>query len=226
MRTFALSEEEKARVAAAITRAEEHTSGEVVPILADMSDPYADVALWWSAGVALLALSVLAAFTPFYLALVDAVLGDWNHEWAPAQVLELALLVATVKLAASWLLLQWRPLRLALTPGWVKHHRVRARAMAAFHLAADKRTSGSTAVLIYLSRAERRAEIIVEAGIAQRVAPDVWGAAMLALLGPVKAGRVADGLVDCMAAVGTVLARHFPREHHDANELPDRLIEL
>ena len=51
MSTFALSPEDKARVAAAITRAEEHTSGEVVPILADLSDPYADVALWWSAGV-------------------------------------------------------------------------------------------------------------------------------------------------------------------------------
>ena len=226
MSTFALSPEDKARVAAAITRAEDHTSGEVVPILADLSDPYADVALWWSAGVALLALSVLTLFSPFYLSVIDRLLGDWNHEWTPAQLFELALLVTALKFMATWLLMLWRPLRLALTPSWVKHHRVRARAMAAFRLAADNRTSGSTAVLIYLSRAERRAEIIAEAGIARKVAPDVWGAAMLALLGPVKAGRVADGLVDCMAAVGTVLAHHFPRDAHDANELPDRLIEL
>ena len=173
-----------------------------------------------------LALSVLTLFSPFYLSVIDRLLGDWNHEWTPAQLFELALLVTALKFMATWLLMLWRPLRLALTPSWVKHHRVRARAMAAFRLAADNRTSGSTAVLIYLSRAERRAEIIAEAGIARKVAPDVWGAAMLALLGPVKAGRVADGLVDCMAAVGTVLAHHFPRDAHDANELPDRLIEL
>lgn len=226
MSTFALSPEDKARVAAAITRAEEQTSGEVVPILADSSDSYADVALWWSAGVALLALSMLALFTPFYLGLIDRALGEWNREWSGHEVMELALLVAVLKFAAMWLLLLWRPLRLALTPGWVKRHRVRARAMSAFRMAADKRTSGSTAVLIYLSRAERRAEIIAEAGIASKVPATVWAEAMLALLGPVKAGRVADGLVDCMAAVGTVLAAHFPRDAHDANELPDRLILL
>ncbi|MBS0254458.1 MAG: hypothetical protein JSS36_04415, partial [Proteobacteria bacterium] len=174
---------------------------------------------------ALLALTVLALFAPFYLALVDSALGHWNPDWPPVRVLELALLVATVKFAATWLLLLWRPLRLALTPAWVKRHRVRARAMAAFHLAVDARTQGSTGVLIYLSRAERRAEILAERGIAGKVDPQVWGAAMVAMLGPVKAGRVADGLVDAIAQVGQVLARHFPASANDANELPDRLIE-
>ncbi|MBS0256080.1 MAG: hypothetical protein JSS36_12970, partial [Proteobacteria bacterium] len=59
MRNLALSAEDKARIGAAVALAEEHTSGEIVPILADSSDDYADVALWWSAAVALLALTVL-----------------------------------------------------------------------------------------------------------------------------------------------------------------------
>ncbi len=223
---FTLTAADRARVSAAITQAEGHTSGEIVPILAENSDAYADVALWWSAAVALLALCALAWAPQFYLGLIDRVLGAWNADWSPAQLFALAAGVAAVKFAATWLLLLWRPLRLALTPGWVKHTRVRARAMAAFRMAADQRTTGSTAVLVYLSRAERRAEIVAEAGIAAKVAPSVWGEAMHALLAPVKAGRPADGLIDAVALVGQVLAEHFPRDAHGANELPDRLIEL
>lgn len=225
MGNLALSAEDKARIGAAVALAEEHTSGEVVPILADSSDDYADVALWWSAAMALLALTVLAFDLDFFVGLVARAMGWWNVNLSLTAVLELALLVATVKFAATWLLLLWRPLRMALTPAWVKRHRVRARAMAAFHLAVDARTQGSTGVLIYLSRAERRAEIVAERGIAGKVDPQVWGAAMVAMLGPVKAGRVADGLVDAIAQVGQVLARHFPASANDANELPDRLIE-
>ena len=62
--------------------------------------------------------------------------------------------------------------------------------------------------------------------------PVVWrlrlstSAAMAAMLAHIGDGRVADGLVEAIAKVGTVLAAHFPRQADDINELPDRLIEV
>ena len=51
-----ITPEDQARVDAAVRAAEDRTSGEIVTIITHQSDDYADVALWWSAGVALLAL--------------------------------------------------------------------------------------------------------------------------------------------------------------------------
>jgi len=113
-----------------------------------------------------------------------------------------------------------------LTPGRVKSARVRARAGVAFRLAAQGRTAGATGVVIYLSMAERRAEIIADATIAAKVAPAVWGDAMHAMLAHFRDDRVADGMVAGVAQVGEILAAHFPRESRAVNELPDGPIEL
>ncbi|MDE2404039.1 MAG: hypothetical protein KGM17_04900 [Sphingomonadales bacterium] len=224
--TFALTDADRGRIAAAVTAAEARTSGEIVTILADASDRYEDVALTWSALVAMLALAVLAIAPGFSLALVDRVMGWWAHEWHPRTVLSLALVVAVAKFAGMWLLQSWRPLRLALVPGPVKHARVRARAVTAFRVGTERRTVGSTGIVIYLSRAERRAEIVADAAIAAKVAPEVWGEAMAAMLAAIREGRPADGLCEAVARVGAVLSEHFPVKPGDVNELPDRLIEV
>jgi putative membrane protein len=46
------------------------------------------------------------------------------------------------------------------------------------------------------------------------------------MLGHIRAGRLAEGLVAAVEKVGAVLAEHFPRAEDDTNELPDRLIEV
>ena len=88
------------------------------------------------------------------------------------------------------------------------------------------RTHGRTGILIYLSLDEHRAEIVADEAIAAKVAPEVWGDAMAAMLAHLRDGRLADGLVAAVEKVGVVLAAHFPRAEDDRNELPDRLIEV
>jgi putative membrane protein len=221
-----LTEADRTRIAEAVHAGEARTSGEIVPVLAEISDGYEDIALIWSALVAMLALAALAVAPQFYLALVDRVMGWWGHEWQPRAVLTLALAAATIKFIAMWLLQLWRPLRLALVPGPVKHARARARAVAAFRLGTERRTTGATGVVIYLSRAERRAEIVADAAIAGKVAAETWAAPMAAMLDEIRHGRLADGLIAAISQVGAVLAAHFPRGDDDVNELPDRLIEV
>ena len=67
-------------------------------------------------------------------------------------------------------------------PGFIKAARVRARAEACFKIGAERRTHGRTGILIYVSLAEHRAEIVADAAIAGKVSPEVWGEAMAALL--------------------------------------------
>jgi putative membrane protein len=221
-----LSEADGKAISAAVALAEERSAGEIVTIVAGESNSFHDVALLWSALVAFLALTALALFPDFYLALIDRVLGIWASNWLPYQVLTLALFVATLKFLGMWLLLLWRPLRMALVPAPLKHARVRDRAVRYFKVGAERRTHGRTGILIYLSLAERRAEIVADEAIAGKVAPEVWGDAMAAMLTEIRAGRPGAGMVAAVEKVGAVLAEHFPRAEDDRNELPDRLIEL
>ena len=224
--SLTLTDADRDRVSQAEARAEEASAGEIVTILADSSDPYADVALVWSVVAALLALTALAVAPDFYLGLVDRVLGRWEPQWLPRHVLVLAALVATLKFTGMWLLQLWRPLRLLLVPAPLKHARVRSRAIMCFKVGAERRTHGSTGILIYLSLAEHRAEIVADEAIAAKVHPEVWGEAMAVMLAEIRAGRIGEGLVLAVEKVGAVLAEHFPRSANDRNELPDRLIEV
>jgi putative membrane protein len=221
-----LSEADHARVSAAVAAAEGTSAGEIVTIIADRSDGYTDVALAWAAFFALTALTALALFPDFYLGLYDRLFGDWGSEWTHRGVLSFAAAAAIIKFVATLLIQLWQPLKFWLVPGPVKAARVRDRAETLFKVGAERRTTGRTGVLIYLSRCERRAEIVADSAIAAKVSPEVWGAAMAAMLMEIRAGRLADGMIAAIEQVGAVIAQHFPRLENDINELPDRLIEV
>jgi putative membrane protein len=87
-------------------------------------------------------------------------------------------------------------------------------------------TAGRTGVLIFISAAERHAEIVADAGIEARVPKGTWQGIVSALTAAFSAGRHTDGFVAAIEAVGGHLATHFPPGSYDANELPDHLIVL
>ncbi|RYD92040.1 MAG: hypothetical protein EOP61_26375 [Sphingomonadales bacterium] len=221
-----LSEADHAAVTAAVAQAELSTDGEIVTVVARQSDAYHDVALHWAVLAMLLGLAFLA-WQPGILEWLHARLtNSWAETVSPSWYLTAALILVTIKFLGVRLLLAIGALRMALTPGTTKARRVQRKALQLFRTGAEKRTKAATGVLLYLSLAEHRAEIIADESIHSKVAPDVWGAAMAALLAKVKQGKPGEGMADAVAQIGVVLAEHFPRSEGDTNELPDRLIEL
>ena len=214
------------KVSAAITKAEASTAGEIVAVATPISDSYHDVALHWAL-VPLFAVLAWAAWRPSALEWwYDFLLGGWQPEPTQSQLLTLLMVFAALKFTVALLILKWMPLRLLLTPAATKHRRVRRRAIAIFQAAAAGRTTGRTGILIYLSLAERRAEIIADEAILKVTDDHTWGEAMTELITNVRAGRVGDGIAAAVERVGVVLSEHFPRSSADLNEIPDKLIEL
>lgn len=219
------SEADRGRIGAAVTAAEASSDGEIVTVVADSSDSYNDVVLHWAVLVLFLAIAVIAVAPAFFVLLLDTIVGGWVT-WTAGELITILLIALAVKfLVARWIF-GLRPIRLTLTPGITKTRRVRRRALLLFRLSAENRTRAKTGVLLYLSLAEHRAEIVADASIAAKVTPETWGAAMHALIDAVKNGRPGDGMVDAVDQIGKVLAEHFPRSADDINELPDRLILL
>ncbi|MDF2494152.1 hypothetical protein [Sphingomonas sp.] len=221
-----LTPEDHAAVTAAVKAAEANTSGEIVTIVAGKSDGYVDIAVQYAVLAMLLVLALLATF-PAWVDHLHALIRDpWTEHVSTGAALTIATALAAATFLAVRLILTAAPLRIALTPKATKARRVRRRALALFRASAEHRTMAATGVLLYLSLAEHRAEIIADVGIHERVSPDVWGHAMAALIAGVKDGRAGDGMAAAVEEIGVVLAEHFPRTGSNPNELPDRLIEL
>lgn len=213
------------KVADAIRAAERRTDGEVQVIAAASSDSYHDAVLHWALLIALFPLAVSAAFPGLLIWGLDLFLG-----WGAEPSLQLMLTVLFAKTILLFLVVRWllgRPaIRFALVPHGTKARRVRRRAIDLFKAGTEGRTASATGVLLYLSIAERRAEIVADRAIHAKVDDALWGEAMAALLAGLKGDRPGDGIADAVAKIADVLAEHFPFTGGDPNELPDRLIRL
>lgn len=87
-------------------------------------------------------------------------------------------------------------------------------------------TKGRTGVLIFVSVAERYAEIIPDIGIAEKVDASVWQGIVDQLTGDIGEGRPTEAFVTAIESVGAHLVKHFPPGSHDPRQLPNHLIVL
>ena len=226
MSELRLSPEDHARVTAAVSEAERLTDGEIVTIVTGRSDAYHDVALHYAVAAMLLVAGLSAAFP----GVIAWKLSWFTHGWGGASDLPLALLLVMIGQALVFLIVRYAlgfdRLRLALTPAATKARRARRRAVQYFKASAEKRTEGRVGILLYLSLDEHRAEIVADEAIHSRVTAERWGDAMAALVDRVRAGDPAGGMAAAVGQIAAILTEHFPKTSTDANELPDRLIEL
>jgi putative membrane protein len=231
--THSLSPSDLAAIEAAVREAEARTSGEIYCVVAEQSGHYGETPLAWAAGVALLAPALLL------LGGVQVTVPElFGAGWTAAQVgaaaeaaarsaLVGAVLLQAVLFAAVAIVVALRPVRLALTPRLSKRHEVQRRAREIFLTKNLEATRERTGVLIFVSLAERMAELIADEGIAQHVEPRVWDRAMAALAEGLKRGEPAAGFTAAIAHCGDVLAERFPADPKDnPNELPDAVVVL
>lgn len=135
------------------------------------------------------------------------------------------------------LLLQWgvllvlavlfrlKPVQFRVVPRRLQRMRAAGLARQAFLEQGLHRTRGGTGLLIFVSEAEHYVEILADQGIARHVDDSEWQTIVDAFIARVKAGRVAEGFQECVAACGDKLATHVPATEQK-NELPNHLIVL
>ncbi len=213
-------------VSQAIASAEARSDAEISTIVAARSHDYRDWALRWSLVVPIAWLAITALWPAYLERGLTLIFADWTTAPGIGATLALVLACQLLLFGITRLLLQLWPVRLALTPSPVKRWRVRRSAVQAFRIGTEARTRAATGVLVYVSLAEHRAEIIADAAIHAKVSPDVWAEPLAALLTEVRAGAIGDGIAEAVTLIGDIVAEHFPRRDDDSNELPDRLIEL
>ncbi|PRP99590.1 hypothetical protein [Enhygromyxa salina] len=201
------SEEDKSALVAAIKAVEARTSAELVICVRRQSASYLHADLL--AGI------VAAIVTLACLLYLPAEFGLHTFLLDPI----------VVGLAVGLLSSRALTLRRWLTRPSVREHSVVQAAHATFFAKGIRRTSDAIGILLYISRLERRAEVVVDDGVARAVPEQDWRAAVSVIQNLVRSS--ADTSVVCKAieSLAVVLEPCLPRSDDDVNELSDEVHE-
>jgi uncharacterized membrane protein YgcG len=102
----------------------------------------------------------------------------------------------------------------------------RERALEVFSALRVWDTEHNNGVLIYVLLADRDVEILADRGLHARLGAADLERICRAMEQAFRAGRFQEGVVAGIEALGSYLARHFPREAPGPNELPDQPVVL
>ena len=226
-----ISPEDHARIGAAVAAAEKGTSGEIRCVLAPDSADMRLFNLSLGAGAALIApaAGVLLGLRP--QALAERFSGWSVGHLGTADEQALTALTVYIGLQAIifglvWLLASWPALARVLTPKSVLKRRVHEAALAQFEILGLTHTRDRTGILLYVSLAEHRAEVLADEGIYAKAPKEVWNEIVGLLVAGLKAGDPGSGFVRAVERTGGILAACLPPRDDDANELPDGLTEM
>ena len=234
MTTPFLSPDDLARIEAAVRAAEIRTTGEIYCVVAEESSDYHATPLAWAAGVALLAPALLLLAGVHVTAPEMTLMGGWTADQVEGvgEATARAALIGTLLMqgllfVVTLFVVAIRPIRRALTPRGMKRDRVRQRAEEQFIAKNLHATRDRTGVLIYVSAAERMAELMADETIHALVDDDAWDKAMAALTAGLRRGQAAAGFAEAIGQCADILADRFPARMGDnPNELPDAVVIL
>ena len=208
--------EDRKAVSSAVAEAEKKTSAEIVPVVATTSDAYEraeDLV-----GLAMAVLAVPAASSQFH-----RLPTDWNAEESSIQ---LPFMLAAM--LGGWVV----GVLLARAAPWLKRlfvsrRKMTARVLIAAHHAFDSlhahKTAGGTGVVIYVSLFEHRVCVWSDRHISAKIPETEWKTITETLISALHDGNARDGMIEAIRRCGELLAKDFPVQPGDVNELPNEL---
>jgi putative membrane protein len=211
--------DDRKAISAAVGEAEKKTSAEIVPVVATTSDRYERAEDLVGLGMSLVA--VAATWTQFQRLRPPS---DWDG--TDELVFHLPYVLAV--LLGGWIV----GVFLAKALPWLKRLAVSRRAMTArvliaAHHAFDalhaRETTGGTGVVIYVSLFERRVCVWADRKVSEKISESEWQAITEQMIRSLREGKPRDGFVEAIRKTGELLAKPFPIQPNDVNELSNEL---
>jgi putative membrane protein len=226
-----LTDEDRKRIAAAIIGVESKSSGEIFCVLAHSVSRYREVPLAW-ATLAAFILPPLAVLSGLHRLLLSGIFTSWTGESASAveslvvRALGAYGLVQAGLFLVVALIVSMPRVRAAMTPRFLKRHRVRQAARKHFAAAGAKLSHAQPHILIYASLADRQVELVAHDAIHKLVGEGPWNAAVAAVTDGMRNRKPGDGFVRAIEICGQALAAHFPGDASDHNQFSDEILEI
>jgi putative membrane protein len=216
------------RIADAVTKAEEGSSGEILVVLASEVSKYREVPLAWAAALSLSIPPIVTALTAQPLAVLVSdqwVIGQGGGletelnvalgVYAAVQIVLFLVVLAIVHIPA---------VRRRLTPRVLKRHRVAKAAHHQFSAISARASATDTGVLVFVALDDHQVQILADAGIHRKCGETPWTAAAAAIAAAMKAGEdPTSGIIEAVELCGAALREHYPatgERHHVFSNRP------
>lgn len=200
-----ISQKDKDFLKETVKKAESKTSGEIVPVILDKSDFYPAAHFRLA-----LIIGILFSFTCYYtFDFDDPIILIWIQ--IPGMII-------------GYLLAYIAPIKRLLTSQSEMDEETFQRALEVFYKNSVSMTKDRTGIMIYISLLERKAFILADCGINEKVASDYWDKLILKLISKIKDGHIVHGLSEAITECGKSLEASFPIQHDDTNEISNDLI--
>ncbi len=200
-----LGPEQRARIEQAVREAERSTTGEIVVAVVHACDEYGSAG--WRcaallAGLALLGTGLLGRPLP-----LSVYFG-----------------VQLAALALGHALARFDPVRRLFVSERLLARCAAERAAATFAGRGLRFTQGRTGILILIALFERRVVVLADRGIDQALGPgESWQEVVDLVLGGIRRGALADGIVDAVRRCGEILSHPLPARDDTLDEIPQAL---
>jgi len=182
---------EHERIDAAMAAIEHDTSADLSVVVTPVSDRYALYPI---------ACAAIAAI------LLGAILSLFRLDFSSRTVISIQLW----SLIVLTLVFDWLPFRLWIVPERVKHARAWQLAHREFNARVVANPKQPHRILLFVSLGERYVEIVADHQTHALAPEGAWNKIVDRFLTTVKAGLIADGVLDAIAACGAILKTHHP----------------
>ncbi len=207
-----VSDADLQKVSEAVRLAEEKTTGEIVPMIVRSSASFGHVPM-------ILTLALFSSLLFLEFEMISS-FSLWAEipQWVIAPVLLVICYLISLPLSKSAWICRCMTLNRDETAA------VDLRAELEFYRGRFNRTEKNSAILIFVSWVERRAVVLADKGIAEKIDGKVWDEINGLLLKGLKSGNFVEGWQAAIARAGALLAEHFPASSHDRDELSNELV--
>lgn len=208
-----LTEQDFKRIEVGVKQAENKISGEIVPVLLQRSYHYPSSKY---------KCALLASFLSFTVLIVgDRFISDFNI-YDPIYYFTWVFAFSTLGfLVPVW----WPTIAVALATDKEKDYVIINKAETLFLEHEVFNTRQRSGIMLFVSFDEKKAMVLADTGINQKVEQTEWDSLIENLVGKIKSGNTVGGLEAAIDQCSQILISNgFKKEDDDTNELSDQLI--
>ncbi|MFN8847508.1 MAG: TPM domain-containing protein [Bdellovibrionales bacterium] len=204
-----LTDSEIEKLAHLVKESEQHTQGEIVPILVRRSASVGHVPLLMLSSLLIL----LFIIERTWVALFWGLWPTWIYLPGMLILIAVSLFLSRFDCFQRW-----------FTSNQDESNQVFLRAQLEFHLSPVHQTRAGTGILIFASLMERRAVILADRAISDKVPQETWNEVSQLLTQEFKNKKYAAGFEKAILRSAELLKAHLPAEKHNPNEVCNQLV--
>ena len=217
---YSFTDENLKKIQEAVAVAEKNTDGEIALAITPSSSSYGFWELLFAVIMGLITFACLIPVSSKLKTFIDSIYWDMKDYHFSFWLL----LIVFISILIFYLIANIPFVDRLIIPKRVKNKAVYNKAIKVFVHSGVYKTKSNTGILLFFSVLERKIQIVVDSGIASKISHSTWKNLADSLAEGFKIKNPTQVIINSIEECGEILAKEFPCQKENPNELPDGLV--